>query len=207
MSYAAAATGCTVSPGASAWWSVGNAAWPGPIRSRLRKASPRLTRSLTRHTEARTGRSPSRGALRWMLVNYRGYPLGRPAPAVVRWVAWPWAARRLRSRRLLGYLPYRGEGRLLDFGCGTGKYIRRIAAAGWQAEGLDASEAMAGLGRESGVLVHTGTLPGAPLPGGSFDAITMWASLEHAPPNGHTQGRSRSPAAGRVADGCRAACR
>jgi len=122
-----------------------------------------------------------RGALRWMLVNHRGYPLGRPAPAVVRWIAWPWAAWRLRSRRLLGYLPYRGEGRLLDFGCGTGKYVRRIAAAGWQAEGLDASEAMARLGRESGVLVHTGTLPGAPLPGGAFDAITMWASLEHVP--------------------------
>jgi len=133
------------------------------------------------HQPADDSIRPPSGWLRWLLVNFRGYPLGRRASALVRAIAWPWATLRLRSRRLLGYLPYQGEGQLLDFGCGTGKYVRRMSAAGWRAEGLDASPEMARLAREAGITVHTGTLPGAALGTESFDAVTMWASLEHVP--------------------------
>jgi len=124
---------------------------------------------------------PPRGLLRWLLVNFRGYPLGRRAPAPLRALAWPWAALCLHSRRLRGYLPYHGEGRLLDFGCGAGHYVRRMTAAGWKAEGLDLLSPAVQAGREAGLTIHHGTLPGADLPAGRYDVVTMWHALEHVP--------------------------
>jgi SAM-dependent methyltransferase len=87
----------------------------------------------------------------------------------------------LARRKAFGYLAYEGEGRLLDFGCGTGGYVAKMAAAGWKAEGLDASPQAVRLGREAGLVLHEGTLPGASLPAESFDAVTMWQALEHVP--------------------------
>ena len=121
------------------------------------------------------------GLLRWALVNLRGYPLGRRAPAPLRWLLQPLAAAALARRKAFGYLAYEGEGRLLDFGCGTGGYVAKMAAAGWKAEGLDASPQAVRLGREAGLVLHEGTLPGAALPAESFDAVTMWQALEHVP--------------------------
>lgn len=125
--------------------------------------------------------SPPRGALRWLLLNYRGYPLGERAPAVLRALAWPWAALRLRHRRLLSYVPWPGEGRLLDVGCGSGRYVGRMAAAGWHAEGIDTSEQAVAAGRQAGLDLHHGTLEAADLAEASFDVVTMWQALEHVP--------------------------
>ena len=133
-----------------------------------------------------------RGFLRWTLVNYRGYPLGRRAPAAVRWLMRPAAGLALGRRRVLGYLPQEGGGRLLDFGCGTGTYVARMAAAGWQAEGIDLGPEAVRAGREAGLVIHQGTLPGADLPPESFDAVTLWASIEHLPSPMATLGAIRT---------------
>ena len=125
--------------------------------------------------------APPAGLLRWALTNERGYPLGRRASQPARWLMRPWAALALRGRRAMGFLPYEGGGRLLDFGCGAGAYVARMAAAGWKAEGLDASPHAVQAGREAGLTIRQGTLPGAALPAESFDAITLLASLEHVP--------------------------
>lgn len=124
---------------------------------------------------------PPAGALRWALVNVRGYPLGQPAGPVLRALLGPWARWRLNRRRNVGYLPYTGEGRLLDVGCGAGRYLARMAAAGWTAEGLDSSPTAVRVCRDAGLVCHEGTLPGADLAAGSFDAVTLWAALEHVP--------------------------
>jgi len=124
---------------------------------------------------------PPRGLLRWALINWRGYPFGCRAPAAVRGLLWPVAAVTLDRRRALGYVPYRVDGRLLDFGCGVGRYVGRMKAAGWRAEGIDVSPEAVRLGRQAGLLLHHGTLPGADLPAESFDVVTMWQALEHVP--------------------------
>jgi len=124
---------------------------------------------------------PPEGFLKWALVNWRRYPLGDKAPAPLRWLAWPAAALKLRNRKFVGYLPYAGEGRLLDFGCGGGRYVAQMAAAGWNAEGLDLVTAAVEAGRKAGLTIRQGTLPGASLPKDHYDVVTMWHVLEHVP--------------------------
>jgi SAM-dependent methyltransferase len=79
-----------------------------------------------------------------------------------------------------GALPWPEPGRLLDFGCGGGAFLKRMADRGWQVTGLDAS---VGAGRavqeELGLKVLTGSLPHPELRPCSFDVVTMWQSLEH----------------------------
>lgn len=99
---------------------------------------------------------------------------GRPARPV-------WArlsGRPCNERR--GELPWPRPGRLLDFGCGGGAFLKRMADRGWKVTGLDAS---VGAGRavqeELGLPVLTGSLPHPDLSPASFDVVTMWQSLEH----------------------------
>ena len=77
-------------------------------------------------------------------------------------------------------LPWHGQGRLLDFGCGGGSFIARMAEQGWQVIGLDASVgAVRKIQEELGLKALVGTLPHPELSAGSFDVVTMWHSLEH----------------------------
>jgi 2-polyprenyl-3-methyl-5-hydroxy-6-metoxy-1,4-benzoquinol methylase len=79
-----------------------------------------------------------------------------------------------------GLLPGIGGGRLLDFGCGGGSYLRRMARLGWRVTGLDASpRAVETVRDQIGCDVYLGSLPHSDLVAGSFDVITMWQSLEH----------------------------
>lgn len=133
------------------------------------------------HQWGRADVRPPTGLLRWLLVNYRGYPLGRAAPAPLRFIAWPLAALVLRNRKNVGYVPYQGQGRLLDFGCGGGRYVAQMVAAGWKAEGMDFAGSALAEGRKAGLTLHEGTLPGAPLPAESYDVVTLWHVLEHVP--------------------------
>ena len=88
--------------------------------------------------------------------------------------------RRTRARER--WIPFRAPGRLLDFGCGAGEFVRQMRAYGWKAEGLDVSPRMVEMLRQQGDFpVHLGTLPHPDILPGSLDAITMWHSLEHVP--------------------------
>jgi 2-polyprenyl-3-methyl-5-hydroxy-6-metoxy-1,4-benzoquinol methylase len=90
------------------------------------------------------------------------------------------ARRRLSARQRQRWLPFVPGGRLLDVGCGAGRYLVQMRGLGWSVEGLDASDAAARALRErTGVHVHVGTLPHPTLAPASFDAVTLWASLEH----------------------------
>jgi 2-polyprenyl-3-methyl-5-hydroxy-6-metoxy-1,4-benzoquinol methylase len=83
-------------------------------------------------------------------------------------------------RRREFWIPYRQPGRLLDFGCGAGDFMKRMREYGWQVEGIDVSTAVANrLGVGPGIQVHIGTLPHPNVQPESFDAVTMWHSLEH----------------------------
>lgn len=99
----------------------------------------------------------------------------------------PRAARPLLSRLLgrpcnerRGTLPWHGRGRLLDFGCGGGGFLKRMADQGWQVIGLDAAVgAVRQVQEELGLKALVGSLPHPELLPCSFDVVTMWHSLEH----------------------------
>jgi 2-polyprenyl-3-methyl-5-hydroxy-6-metoxy-1,4-benzoquinol methylase len=76
---------------------------------------------------------------------------------------------------------YRGQGRLLDFGCGNGTFLRRMAALGWNVTGIDFSGDAVEAVRKSGHRAIEGTLPHPELEAERFDLITMRSSLEHLP--------------------------
>jgi 2-polyprenyl-3-methyl-5-hydroxy-6-metoxy-1,4-benzoquinol methylase len=79
-----------------------------------------------------------------------------------------------------GGLPWHGQGRLLDFGCGGGAFLKRMADRGWKVTGLDASVGAAKSVQEDlGLTVLTGSQPHPELMPCSFDVVTMWQSLEH----------------------------
>ena len=79
-----------------------------------------------------------------------------------------------------GTLPWHGAGRLLDFGCGGGGFLKRMADRGWQVIGLDAAVgAVRRVQEELGLKALVGSLPHPDLQPGSFDVVTMWHSLEH----------------------------
>jgi len=73
-----------------------------------------------------------------------------------------------------------GYGRLLDFGCGGGSFLRRMAELGWDATGLDSSPAaVEAVAADPRLKAVVGTLPHPDLKPSSFELITMWHSLEH----------------------------
>jgi 2-polyprenyl-3-methyl-5-hydroxy-6-metoxy-1,4-benzoquinol methylase len=85
------------------------------------------------------------------------------------------------SDRLGAGLPVRGEGKLLDFGCGHGKLLRRMREAGWDVIGLDFSEQAVSAVRASGLTAYQGTLPHPEIALNRFDAVVMEHALEHVP--------------------------
>src|SRR5687767_7257565 len=103
---------------------------------------------------AEVGRRLERAVLRWRF-DYPPQPAGAGAAMLA---ALGRAAIRGRRRRA-HWIPFRGEGRLLDFGCGRASFARRMVEHGWKVEGVDASaEVAAAVEREEGIRVHVGSL-------------------------------------------------
>jgi 2-polyprenyl-3-methyl-5-hydroxy-6-metoxy-1,4-benzoquinol methylase len=117
-----------------------------------------------------------------MLILRRAYARPDLKPA---WWGWGPTAGFLslfQSPRDLGFaIPYFGNGRLLDFGCGSGTFLRRMKALGWDVTGLDFSEATVEVVRQTGITAYAGTLPHPELKAKTFDLITMRHALEHVP--------------------------
>jgi len=77
-------------------------------------------------------------------------------------------------------LPWRGSGRLLDVGCGSGEYLAVQRELGWQVAGVEMSSAAARFGRERlGLPVVEGGIEESAFPDGAFDVVRFNHSLEH----------------------------
>ncbi len=77
-------------------------------------------------------------------------------------------------------IPYHGEGRLLDLGCGSGWFLQRMREKGWQVLGVDVSDRAAQeAGQAYGIPVHVGTLPHPDVGPETFDVVNMASVLEH----------------------------
>ena len=83
-----------------------------------------------------------------------------------------------KADRAIDFVP---GGRLLDVGCGNGRYLRTMRSLGWQAEGVELNRQSAAFCRSSGLTVHHGDLASARFPSASFDVITARHVIEHIP--------------------------
>jgi SAM-dependent methyltransferase len=84
---------------------------------------------------------------------------------------------RAKFDRLLDELSAESRpGRLLDVGCGTGLFLDRARARGWDVVGVEPGAAARGIARSTyGLEVH----PAIEDVAGTFDLITSWEVLEH----------------------------
>lgn len=72
------------------------------------------------------------------------------------------------------------KGRLLDVGCGKGKFVNTVAGQGWEAWGIEPSKRSLSYAKsEGGARIYGGRFEDVELPEKYFDVITMWHTLEH----------------------------
>jgi len=101
-----------------------------------------------------------------------GWPFRRLAERIL------FEIQRTRQRRVERFVR---RGCLLDIGSGDGRFVRHMAAEGWDATGLDfsaAAHSLACAGRNGGRFLH-GSLFDHEFEPESVDAVTMWQVLEH----------------------------
>lgn len=86
----------------------------------------------------------------------------------------------MQAQRLGMIKKFATRGKLLDVGCGKGKFLQAAAADGWEAWGIEPSlRSVQFIGKDAPFKLITGRLEEAELPEGYFDFITMWHTLEH----------------------------
>lgn len=72
-------------------------------------------------------------------------------------------------------------GRLLDIGCGNGRFLRTMRDLGWEVQGVETNTQSAEFCRGTQLAVHNGDLASAKYPSGSFDVVTLRHVIEHIP--------------------------
>lgn len=124
----------------------------------------------------------SRRIKRAILEDYYGYPCsGRSYPwrIVRKCLLFPeWIWRVVRGKDAI---PYVGQGRLLDVGCGIGVNLKRFQEEGWNVYGVEAGPVAAQYAKQmvGDDRVYTGTIESTSLPEASFDVVIFNHSLEH----------------------------
>jgi 2-polyprenyl-3-methyl-5-hydroxy-6-metoxy-1,4-benzoquinol methylase len=88
---------------------------------------------------------------------------------------------RAMSLREVLYVPYKKEGRLLEVGCGNGRFLDRLRRAGWNCVGVDFDQEAARTARRLGLDVRVGDLAAQDFADASFDALVMSHVIEHVP--------------------------
>lgn len=121
-------------------------------------------------------RKSYKGLRRFVLQNYYGYPSskGEKPSLLGKWVAFFLSF--VMAKRAM---PYRGEGRLLDVGCGGGSHLYRFKQWGWDVYGVEPSESGVRQAQALGLDVRHGRLEDAAFPDSFFDVIRLNNVLEH----------------------------
>src|SRR2546430_17506428 len=77
--------------------------------------------------------------------------------------------------------PWRGDGRYLDVGCGSGASLGVAQALGWRVAGIEMDTAAAEKARRFTEEIYVGDVRSAPFGRASFDVVTAFHVLEHVP--------------------------
>ncbi len=110
----------------------------------------------------------------------RGYPWPRQAELPGPKAAWALLLAPLASR-LRRFPRFVAGGRVLDLGCGDGAFLDYLHRCGWRTVGVDIVPAAVEAARAAGHEAYEGSIPGVELEPGSFDAASVWHTLEHVP--------------------------
>jgi SAM-dependent methyltransferase len=91
-----------------------------------------------------------------------------------------WRGELEKARLVERYVP---RGRILDVGCGDGKFLWALDPGRWERFGVERSEQAVQLvqRRIPGLLMTAGDIHSQALEPGCFDAVTFWHVLEHLP--------------------------
>jgi len=76
-------------------------------------------------------------------------------------------------------IPFRGTGKILDIGSGSGSFLASMKELGWDPYGIDISPEAVERAQSLGVTMFHGEVQDVPFPEGFFDVITLRAVLEH----------------------------
>jgi hypothetical protein len=69
--------------------------------------------------------------------------------------------------------------RVLDVGCGGGRYVGRLKREGCEVWGIEPDPRAAEAARSLGITVHNGTVEDAPFPTAGFDVVSLIHVIEH----------------------------
>ncbi len=105
-------------------------------------------------------------------VYFSGDPSGKPGPEE--------SIQESVLDRVRDLLPASRQPRLLDVGCGSGRFLARARALGFDVTGIELSRSLAArVSTELGVGVIQGEFTRVDLDHGAFDVVSMWDLLEH----------------------------
>ena len=86
----------------------------------------------------------------------------------------------MQHRNLRTMFLGKSTGRLLDVGCGGGRFLKRMKKYGWKVEGNDFDNKVANeVINKYDIHVHSGDIREIKFPDNSFDAITLSHTIEH----------------------------
>src|SRR5947207_8390695 len=115
-------------------------------------------------------------AVRWALASGLGYADLRDDDVGLLTRLW---ARTLLPRLWWSCLPWIGDGRYLDVGCGSGAWLGLARALGWRVAGIEVNAAAAQKARRFTDEIHVGDVLEAPFATARFDVVTAFHVLEH----------------------------
>ena len=117
----------------------------------------------------------------WAMRQHWNYPPHDKGGWLSRLLSWPVLILTKGQRRNFDLFPWQGQGKLLDYGCGSGGYLDRMKQWGWNVVGMDMSDQAVAACREQGFDVYRGIAPDQEFEPESFDVVTLWHVLEHVP--------------------------
>jgi len=101
---------------------------------------------------------------------------------VKTWLVWVSTLKYQRDQVGTMYLADVKPGKLLEIGCGSGKFLRRMQGFGWSVEGIDFdAKAVEQARLECNFTVHVGTLESIKYQANNFDVVAMNHVIEHVP--------------------------
>lgn len=90
-----------------------------------------------------------------------------------------WIGRLVGTLAYRNSIPYKTDGRLLDIGCGSGKFLLSMQQLGWQAQGVEFNTSAVEICRDAGLEIFRGELAAATFPDNHFDLVTARHLIEH----------------------------